>query len=41
MSSDPFPCVGEDDLWSFPEPNLCLAIKNGTLKVFLIIYSIY
>ena len=28
MSSGPFPRVGEDDLSSFPEPNLCLAIKT-------------
>ena len=28
MSSDPFPCVGEDDLWTFPELDLCFAIKT-------------
>ena len=28
MSSGPFPRAGEDDLWSFPEPNLGLAIKT-------------
>ena len=28
MSSDPFPRVGEDDLLSFPESDLRLAIKT-------------
>ena len=28
MSSDPFPRAGEDDLQSFPEPDLGLAIKT-------------
>ena len=28
MSSDPFPRVGEDDLWSFPELDLHLTIKT-------------
>ena len=27
MSSDPFPRIGEDDLSSFPEPDLRLDIK--------------
>ena len=27
MSSGRFPGIGEDDLWSFPELDLCLAIK--------------
>ena len=28
MSSGPFPLIGEDDLLSFPEPDLCLVIKT-------------
>ena len=27
-SSGPFPRVGEDDLWSFPKPDLRLAMKT-------------
>ena len=27
MSSDLFLSVGEDDIWSFPEPDLHLALK--------------